>query len=127
MSWILLPLLAVSAAPPPERPVMVGGVPDLDACLSNGQVTGLNPRGDNFLSVRSRPDAKAREIGRLRPGQIVWACDESGQGTWTGVVFSPPGRNLDCRVGTPAPRHQPYRGPCASGWVASRYLTIVAG
>jgi len=123
-------LAALSAAAPPsrpERPVMVGGVPDLDACLSNGQVTGLNPRGDNFLSVRSRPSARARELGRLRGGQVVWACDETADGSWTGVVFSPPGRDLDCGVGTPAPRHQVYRGPCASGWVSSRFLKIIAG
>ncbi len=78
MVRLILPLLvlalAAAASPDrPEKPVMVGGIADLDACLSNGQVTGLNPRGDGFLSVRSRPAATARELGRLRSGQIVWA------------------------------------------------------
>ena len=133
MRRMLLPLLplaltaAATTPPRPERPVMVGGVPDLDACLSDGQVTGLNPRGDNFLSVRSHPSTSAREIARLRPGQIVDACDETADGAWTGVIFSPPGRELDCGTGTPAPRHQAYRGPCASGWVSSRFLKIIAG
>jgi hypothetical protein len=132
MVRMILPLLVVAllaAAPParPEKPVMVGGIADLDACLSNGQVTGLNPRGDNFLSVRSRPATNARELGRLRSGQIVWACDETADGSWTGIIFAPPGSGIDCGVGTPWPRHAPYRGPCASGWVSSRWLKIIAG
>jgi hypothetical protein len=106
---------------------MIGGLADLDACPSNAEVTGLNPRGDNFLSVRSRPSTRARELTRLRAGAMVWACDETADGSWTGVVFSPPGRDIDCGVGTPAARHQPYRGPCASGWVSSRFIRIVAG
>ena len=125
---VLIFALAGATAPgQPEKPVMIGGVPDLDACLSNGQVTGLDPRGDNFLSVRSKPSTKARELDRLRAGMVVWACDESGSGDWTGIIYSPPGRTVECGVGTPAPRHQAYRGPCRSGWVSSRYLTIIAG
>lgn len=132
MRGVLLPLLVMAlagaASPPrPEQAVMVGGIPDLDACRSNGQVTGLNPRGDNFLAVRSKPSARARELDRLHPGMVVWACDETANGEWTGIIYSPPGRTVECGVGTPAPRHQAYRGPCRSGWVSSRFLTIVAG
>lgn len=132
MDRLLLPLLVAAlagAAPParPEQPVMVGGIADLDACLSNGQVTGLNPRGDNFLAVRNRPAADARELGRLRSGQIVWACDETADGSWTGIVYAPSGSAIDCGVGTPWPSHAPYRGPCHSGWVSSRWLKIIAG
>jgi len=46
-----------------DVPVMVGGEPDMDACPSGGTVTGLDPRGDGFLSVRSGPGgAKFREM-----------------------------------------------------------------
>lgn len=118
----------LGAAPPrPEVPVMVGGESDLDACLTNSQVTGLDPRGDNFLSLRSRPAAGARELARLGPGQIVWACDKSADGKWTGIVYGPPGSELDCDVGTPIERRRPYAGSCMAGWVASRYLVVIAG
>jgi hypothetical protein len=116
-----------AASPPKDVPVRIGGTPDLDACPSNAQVTGLDPRGDNFLAVRSRPSRSGRELARLPGGHAVWACDETADGEWTGVVYAPPGRDVDCGVGTPSARRQVYRGPCRAGWVASRYLTIVAG
>jgi len=130
---LLLPLavLAVaaqSAAPlRPEVPVMVGGDSEQDACGGTYRVTGLNPRGDNFLSVRSRPAAAGRELARLRNGQMGYLCDASADGQWQGVVYAPAGRDLDCGVGTPISRSRPYRGPCASGWVASRFVELVAG
>jgi hypothetical protein len=116
-----------ATSPSGDVPVRIGGIEDLDACPSNAQVSGLNPRGDNFLSVRSRPSIAGRELDRLRPGAEAWACDETRNGEWTGIVYSPPGKDVDCGVGTPAPRRMAYRGPCRSGWVASRYLTIIAG
>ena len=66
---LLLPLAALamaaqSAAPlRPEVPVMVGGDSEQDACGGTYRVTGLNPRGDNFLSVRSRPAAHRARTG----------------------------------------------------------------
>ena len=118
----------IGNAPPlrPERPVMVGGMDDLDACLTVSKVSGLNPRGDNFLSLRSRPSSKARELMRLRPGQQVWVCDEA-PGGWTGVLVAPEDGSLDCGVGTPIARRRAYAGPCQSGWVASRFLEVIAG
>lgn len=125
---LALAAATMGAAPvPADKPVMVGGTVDLDACPSNAQVTGLKPRGDNFLSVRNRPATGARERDRLGPGRMVWACDETHDGEWTGIVYSPPGQDIDCGVGSPIRRHSAYRGPCRSGWVASRFLTIVAG
>jgi len=126
---LLATMLVAAGAPPPrpQTPVTIGGQADLDACPSTAQVTGLNPRGDNFVSVRSRPSEHSRELARLRAGMTVWACSENANGSWTGVIFSPLGETLECGVGTPVARNQAYRGPCASGWVSSRYLTIVAG
>lgn len=111
------------AAPKPQ-PVMIGGNDDLDACLSTGEVRGLNPNGDGFLSVRAAPTAKAAERDRVRNGQSLWLCDESADGSWIGVVYATD--DTDCGVGTPRTRAI-YRGPCKSGWVARRYVLHVAG
>ena len=118
---------AAAAAATPDRPVRIGTVaPDLDACLSQGEVTGLDAQGDNYLTVRAGPGRDARDIGRLGPGHIVDVCEESGG--WLGVVFGPAGRpEEDCGVGSPMPRPRRYDGPCHSGWVAKRYIRIVAG
>ena len=100
---------------------------DLDACLSVGEVSGLYPRGDNFLTVRAEPRATARAKDRLGPGRWIWLCDEAGE--WLGVVYSadPGEKPGDCGVGTPAARVRPYDGPCRWGWVHSRYVEVVAG
>ena len=122
-------IAAAAAAPPPERAVRVGlDGDDLDACLSDGEVTGLNPRGDNFLAVRAAPDASARLRHRLGPRHRVHVCEETPNGAWLGIVYSPPGAApRDCGVGSPVDSARAYRGPCASGWVSARYVTIVAG
>ena len=119
-------LLGNAAPLRPEQPVRIGGYDDLDACLTVSRVSGLNPRGDNFLSLRSRPSAKARELRRLRAGQEVWVCEQRPDG-WTGVLVAPPDGSLDCGVGSPIKGRQAYRGSCDSGWVASRFLEVVAG
>jgi hypothetical protein len=128
---IALALLAASTAAPAasaERVPRIGlAGNDLDACLSLGQVTGLNPRGDNYLTVRAEPKARGREKDRLGPGRMIFLCDEAGE--WFGVVYSPdptdePG---DCRVGSPVASVRPYSGPCRWGWVHSRYVTVIAG
>ena len=111
----------------PEVPVMVGGDAEEDACGGTYRVIGLSPRGDNFVSVRSRPAVSGRELARLRSGQMGFLCDASADGQWQGVVSAAPGSDVECGVGTPIARSRPYRGPCASGWVASRFLELVAG
>jgi len=100
---------------------------DLDACLSIGQVTGLNPQGDNFLAVRALPSADSVEKDRLGIGRWLWLCDKSGE--WLGVVYDPdpsaePG---DCGVGSPVETERPYVGRCRWGWVSSRYVEVIAG
>lgn len=121
-------LATVGAAQPElDQPVMVGGTDDLDACPSNARVRPLNPRGDNFLAVRSRPSTAGRELARLKSGHDVWACDETADGEWTGIVYAPAGQDIDCGVGTPLAERRAYDGPCKTGWVASRFIVIVAG
>lgn len=108
-----------------DVPLMLGGNPDFDACSSVGQIVGLNPRGDGFLSVRSGPGgSQYREIDRLYNGNQVHVCGE--RGPWLAVVY-PAGGGRDCGVGTPWPVRQPYTGPCDYGWIHSRYVRIIAG
>ena len=98
----------------------------MDACGSLGEVRGVNPRGDNYLSVRTGPRAHLPERDRLRPGRQVFVCQTSRDGQWLGVVYSRNPRQ-QCNVGSPVRGPRPYSGPCRSGWVNSRYITIVAG
>jgi hypothetical protein len=110
-------------------PVMIGEDGDdaqLDACASLGAVSGLDPKGDGFLAVRSGPDARYALLDKLREGQEVFVCNVSPDHRWYGVVYT---RNdgEDCGVTSPVSPEQPYRGPCASGWVNVRWIKIVAG
>lgn len=118
---------AAAPFPAPDVPVKVGGYDDLDACLSVVEVTGLDPKGDNFLSLRSRPSAQSRELARLQPGQWLTSCDQSADGKWTGVVYHPTDKQADCATGTPIAKRQSYGGPCASGWVATKFVKVIAG
>jgi hypothetical protein len=108
-----------------DVPVMVGGEAEFDGCASVGQIVGLDPNGDGFLSVRSGPGGKPyREIDRLYNGNQVFVCGD--RGPWLAVVYGP-SRDGTCGVTTPWPVRQPYTGPCRSGWIHSRYVRIVAG
>jgi hypothetical protein len=117
--------LAFSAGAPRAEtvPVMVGGDADYDACGTLGVVTGLDPYGDNFLSLRAGPGGGGTEILRLDTGAEVIICDE--RGSWYGVVYPPSGS--DCGVSSPIVQRAAYRGPCKSGWVAKRYVEVIAG
>jgi hypothetical protein len=104
--------------------VHVGGSADLDACTASGSVVGLDPRGDNFLSVRSGPGGPPyKEADRINTGQRVAICEEKG--AWLGVVYSLD--RQDCGVATPRPKRSVYTGPCRSGWVHGRYVGDRAG
>jgi hypothetical protein len=117
---------SASAQEAPTVPVMVGAVPDMDACMSLGRVTGLDPAGDNFLAVRAGPGADNAEIDRLAQGHTVNVCE--GRDGWLGVVYAPAGEDFfDCEVGSPVDSHQPYAGPCRSGWVFEDYVEMIAG
>ena len=97
------------------------------ATCSGGEVVGLDPRGDGFLSVLSTPGRRPyREIDRLYNGQEARMCDQ--QGPWIGVVYQGRGRGLrDCNVDAGGPVRWAYTGPCAYGWVHQRYVRVTAG
>ncbi|MCD2175301.1 hypothetical protein [Rhizobium sp. C4] len=99
------------------------------------QIVGLKKGGDGFVSVRAAPSVKADEIGRLTQGAYVIATDRIKRGTeagFVGVIY-----NLDdksekpltetCGLReTPPYDKGPYKGPCKSGWVAQRFVQVLA-
>jgi hypothetical protein len=111
-----------------SRPVTIGAAgPDLDACLSNARVVGLNPKGDNFLAVRASPSPSARKLDQLHTGWEVHVCEESGDGRWMGIVYAPGGKLASCGVTSPVVTPRSYRGKCRSGWVSAKYVHVYAG
>ncbi|MEP2736413.1 MAG: hypothetical protein ABJP34_08945 [Erythrobacter sp.] len=114
-----------AARNPVARPVQYGvDGPNLDACSGVGKVSGLKADGDGFLAVRAEPNMKAFEADRIKNDQTVFFCEEDGP--WIGVVYDKSGKK-DCGTGSPIPEPTTYVGPCDSGWVDSRYLTLIAG
>lgn len=111
---------------PIPMPIRIGvDGPELDSCGSYGEVTGLNPKGDNYLSVRDAPSAEVKERDRLDPGQGVHVCGESNG--WYGVVYDKGDDTRDCGTDSPVPTPRNYTGPCAQGWVSKKFVTILAG
>ena len=112
---------------PGEQLVIVGrDLENLDACPSVGRVRGLGTGRDAFLAVRTAPSAKARVKDKLKAGQILTLCDDSGE--WMGVVYSlKSDGEIDCGVATPSAYFGAYRGPCRFGWVNSRFVEVIAG
>ena len=106
-----------------DVPIMLGGNGDEDACPSAGIIVGLNPRGDDFLSVRSGPGRLYAEKDRIHGGNAVHICDS--RGGWMAVVYGGDGRG--CGVSSPWPKRMAYTGPCKFGWVSSRYVRVTAG
>ncbi len=113
------------------RPVTIGeDGPRLDACGVMGQVTRA---GGNGLALRAAPFAEAKSVATLAEGARLHVCTRSIDQKWLGVVVRPtPAEGdsappLDCGVSSPVDRKQAYEGPCASGWVASAYVRLVAG
>jgi hypothetical protein len=137
----VLAALALGAAAVPDRPIRIGSAgADLDACPSVGQVSGTNPRGDHFLNVRSAPSTSARVLHRLKPDATVIICETSADGKWFGVIYADmailgvseedaldAGPGADCGISSPVAKPRAYRGPCKSGWVSARFVTIIAG
>lgn len=116
---------------PVARPVTIGeDGPRMDACGTLGQVSRAGPNG---IGLHAAPFADAREMGRLMEGQRAYVCTRSLDQKWLGVVVPPASATgdvppaADCGVTSPVDRKQPYDGPCASGWVASAYVRLIAG
>ena len=83
-------------------------------------MSGLNPKGDNFLAVRAGPGTTYPMTDKLRPGTRVWMFDE--QGDWIGVAYG--SDEIEC---SPIKQDKAYNGPGKSGWVYRKYVRLVAG
>jgi hypothetical protein len=120
----------VSLANAAERavPIMIGGTEEFDACGSWAEVSGLNPKGDGFLAVRTGPGADYPMRDRLREGVGFYVCGGSQNGKWLPIVYPRKGQNSDnCGVSSPVAHAVEYRGPCDYGWVNARWVKIIAG
>jgi hypothetical protein len=112
---------AISQAAAQDLPVMAGGDPTKNACSGSGEIVGLDPHGDGFLSVRDGPGGRPfAEIDRIFNGQSVRICEH--RGPWLVVIYGPAG--TDWGLGAPRSIRQAYTGPCRSGWVFSKYVSI---
>lgn len=111
------------------RPVMYGlDGPDFDGCGGWGRVKGLNPDGDNFLSVRAAPTTQSSRLDKLKQGHEIWFCDSAKNGEWVGIVYKGEGQDgFECATGPNLDKPRPYPGPCRSGWVHKRYVELLAG
>ena len=69
------------------------------------RVCRLNPRGDNYLSLRTCPSTRCREIFQMGPGTRLEALDPYVVRGWRHVKIEP---------------HQPGAG--MEGWAFGRYL-----
>ncbi|HEX8642311.1 MAG TPA: hypothetical protein VF702_00185 [Allosphingosinicella sp.] len=125
LAFAVLAAAAAAAAIAAPRPVLIASAGSGN-CVVTGEVVGLNGRRDNYLSVRAGPGVRERELDRLRSGALVIVCDETASGAWLGIVYNRTG-NQDCFIGQTSSLRRPYRGPCRSGWVSSRYIDVNAG
>jgi hypothetical protein len=106
------------------EPIIIGGDERVKACGDTGEIVGLDPQGDGFLSVRSGPGGQPfQEKDRLFNGNEVSICARSGP--WLAVVYSDQ-RGLEqiCGVDKPWRTRQPYTGPCRYGWIHSTHVRI---
>ena len=120
---------------PSAKPVRIGeGGPRFDACQSVGEV-GRHDSG--ALPVLSAPFDAAEKKDSLAPGQRVYICTRSIDQQWFGIVYdkapateegaAAPRSPGNCGVSSPVRAKRNYDGPCASGWVESIYVVLVAG
>lgn len=115
---------APAAAQLPRFPVPLNANEGYGAC-STAQVVNLTGRRAAFVSVRSGPSRRQRELGRLPFGRDVYACVRHGN--WLGILYERrPGERRCAYVLEPQRATTNYRGPCGSGWVHYNYLGGVA-
>ena len=125
------PVLQSATQSPVARPVLARRedppAPRVDVAFTVGpecaigEVVGLDPNGDNFLSVRSGPGGSPyREIDRLFTSDVVYVCGRNAP--WLAVVYSPARKARgSCDIASKG-MQRPYDGPCQYGWVHSRYI-----
>lgn len=92
---------------------------DLDTC-GFGVVSGLNPRGDGFLAVRSGPSTSFKKLDELHNGDAVWLFEQ--RGNWIGVAYDAP--DIEC---SPIPANRILNKTGKKGWVHKNWVRLIAG
>lgn len=111
---------APAAAQTPRFPVPLTANETYGAC-STAQILNLTRGRGTFVSVRSGPSARQRELARLPFGRDVYACVRHGN--WFGILYERRPDERRCAfVLEPQRATTNYRGPCGSGWVHYNYL-----
>lgn len=118
---------AVATAAPSAAPVRIGEAgPAFRACQASGTPRDVDPA--SALPVRAAPFDAAAATARIPAGARFFVCTRSIDQRWMGVVFEPGGTLAPgCGVSAPVPRRVAYAGPCASGWVSSAAVRLIAG
>lgn len=113
---------------PGTQPVRIGeGGPSFAACATDGKVVNISADGETYLPVRAAPFANAAEVARLGDGARLFVCTRSIDQGWLGVVVQPAAQpRADCGVAAPVGAVRGYAGPCASGWVSSAFVRLIA-
>ncbi|MBV8685526.1 MAG: hypothetical protein JOZ90_16675 [Alphaproteobacteria bacterium] len=99
---------------------------NFQACPAAGTTRHLE--AGETLPVRVAPFDNATQAGAVATGGRFFICTRSLDQKWFGIVYPPadaPGAN--CGVSDPLPVKRSYAGPCASGWVESAFVKMVAG
>jgi hypothetical protein len=127
----------------PDEAVMLVPIVDGGKAIfsgaSVGQIVGLKKGGDGFVSVRGAPTLKGQERGRLTLNRYVLmlsgntAAEKAG---FIGVIYIERAKDADvdleqaCGIENPIPptmtAKRIYRGPCKSGWIARRFVKVLA-
>jgi uncharacterized protein YgiM (DUF1202 family) len=118
---LLVLTMATAARAAKPIPVVVGEIPEMDACTSLAVVASKNA-----LTLRTGPGNNYAKVIDLKHGEYVHLCSTSADGNWSGVVLAQDGI-LDCQVTSPVQTPKPYDGPCISGWLPTKWLKPVAG
>jgi hypothetical protein len=115
-----------TAAPEPA-PVRIGELgANLQACAGAGTPRHLQP--GEALAVRSAPFDNAPQTGAIAAGGRFFICSRSLDQKWFGIVYDPGGALAErCAVSEPVASKRAYPGPCASGWVSTPFVKMIAG
>jgi len=113
-------MAAPAFAQTPRFPVPLTANESYGAC-STARILNLTRRSATFVSVRSGPSTRQRELGRLPFGRSVYAC--ARHGNWFAILYERrPGERRCAFVLEPQRATTNYNGPCGSGWVHYNYL-----
>jgi len=124
----------VKSERPEAAPVSTEAVPvrigelgaNFNACGAVGTTRHLGT--DPALAVRSAPFETAAETGRVAANARFFVCARSHDQRWLGIVYEASGILAPaCGVSAPVTSRRAYDGPCASGWVPSAFVKLVAG